>query len=777
MIWFGRLQYGLITFSLIGLNWIWFDILNENLFSYSLTAKIFVPALIFSVGTWALWGGGRTFRDSKWNLILFPVAAIFSFLWIRTEHYLIGTLGLILGNFFGCKLLAWAQRHIRFKNFEMHQFIPLILSGVIWVWVLYLFPDFLITRGMLYVVSGCSVLAALILVIPFKPDQKEGEEEVEVSSINWSDLRVIFSAIMLFGFMATMISACDWFSSQLGSRFGYYTPINHIIALITGIISCASWSCVTRKLEKIGSHSILLSLLVFTASFISVLAVFCYKNTPVLGDAIRMVVGFGFGQTTFVQIAFASMTIGPTLFICFWILSWMLTNVVSITFDSHRMMGVAFISVPLFFLVIQEVLIPLIGWTWILVGLPQIILLVLPQITRTSFVSAILISGFSLILLTSMSPMRDNTEGGYKTTFSEFPNGTLQTVNSSDSTRVVWNGDGLIDESTYFNKLMLPQTLISSPGAGSILGFPGFIESSRHFDTPDWKWNRFDIALDSRKVILPHDTQDLVVINVEAPLASVWDKLLSGHSINGIKNSLTPHGILCLWWPVTEMPLSLTKTIAHSLVNQFSHTHVFILFSDLYPEKFVIGFFCSDYPIQYPTIDQLNVRHSELLSQIPSTTNTGGSKHWTASALGDDQWLRSSKLKNVSVANPNRFIPSKKVLEDTSPMHEILDWISKDWTFGFQVVQADSLQAENRELWIQRQNVTYSFIKALKSQNESFYNLAAELYLQILRVDSSFIPAQNSLKNLQDDVLVPFPDISDRISEILEQEEWIQKSE
>lgn len=637
----------------------------------------------------------------------------------------------------------------------------------------------------------CGIILILILILFFntKLPKLPSQEVVDVTPLLgdgvFSRNRFWFSVIILCVTTVFILLSGFWYLKQVSSN-NYYSGIVQFL----GFMVCLSLGAILSVFmvpNKYRDQSSLLKwaiLGVITTCLVSVLS---FKNIYQIGNIAWLFSGDGSYSAFWFDSIISLICFGPFAFCLGFLVSIFLGGEHS---SESRMMGFPLVITLTFFIswgLFQNLLVPLIGISWIVLALPQAYFLLVQKVTRSWVVMAILITGFSVILLIEFSPLK--VKRSSKISFDEhhylehksglffiqkdnrdssiFWNSTIHLNDKAqiyrDLVSMLWSdknesylyfgfNSGFREDMAYLNK---PQSesikgnhvLPVSPDRGiglnsSIVSHLDDIKSGESNESADFSHSNLLKSFQESR-----DPYDLVIIDMVHPSLPRWGGYLADETFGLMRSKLSEDGWLFLWWPINKVSYRSTSILAQTFLNNFENVQI-IAFG-VATDNPIIGFIGGNTDSQSPSIDQVKERFS-IWKDSGEGNGTVEFLDVFEGYLGGKEWLEKRLTEKTIGQLSNQTILSSIPYHPLPRRSQLLYWISEgledSWVLSRN--QFYPLSMVNKELstdWLKRRKAFKSYLNALKNINRADYIAAGESLMESLNHDPLFSHAKDTL--------------------------------
>lgn len=576
----------------------------------------------------------------------------------------------------------------------------------------------------------CGVLVFFVLVHFMIPGGAgESAEQPGDATPESISARRYYLTVALGGIMGVIVLKTGlWYLGQISSLQAFSGSIHHSAWLLTLFLGLALYRLICKSTSSMPGW--VFNFLVISLSFALAISVLVFKSIHIVGAAGTLLAGdadwspmlFEF-LTAF--ICFAPAGIGLGIFT-----GWLVGSGAGEKFPSGWGLACLVLSAFLANLGLHHFIIPMVGVSWCVAAFPQIAIAVVPSVTRTWVVSAVAVTGFSLIFLIEMSPFYQRGGEELKPVHIESVRGLVTTYPGNASHGTVFNSSIRLDHpwddyKKHFTKVWAEES-------GAVLSLPS-----------EYPFNRENIpsmaATGQGGALF-----DRIIVDIQVPRNNHWRYLVTKRAIEGYAARLSGDGWLILYWPLGEVDLGTTSSLANHLLNNFNSVQSILINDDVtYP---VIGFVCGKSESTGPSLEQIALRLQEQHSGSGEAVNY---LDLMDGYLGNSDWL---KERVGDASNSNDYV-AVHTLKPLPRKYELLDWIMTGWqpAWNAEPHQFTPMKSSDNQLtarWFIRRDAFYAFVAAHRYLNQMEYSLAAEAFIVSLQHDPNFFPPVNGLRKI-----------------------------
>lgn len=646
--------------------------------------------------------------------------------------------------------------------------------------------------------AGPILLALLLLLdgiwFSFSESTHAGVDNKVVEPGRLTSIRLFLSMLVVSISLTLLVQSGIWYISHSHGLAVSLVPACLLIFLLALGFGAHTWNrhLTGRWSNGMDGFQALILLMAFAAQY----SIFCLKHVDAISEASGILVGLNRYREVILQGVISGVCLFPSALIGGWLISWIFQEFRATHRGDALIWSGLFLGSGLALTLSSWLVIPLIGFSWLVAGIPQAFLTLVPRVTRTWVVAAISVSGFSAIFLyTSISkgqladlPPPVSAVESISSLHSFFTS-----TDSGHSERIHLpgtNSRSMRFLSREARDFLLPILWHAEPHSALLVGdelgagadLLARLPTMRHIATVlddgvakalsplSEIFNRGSLISDADQPvvsILPspwsqganQPRYDLFIVRVHSVEDMRGAGLMSQGSLRQLHQSLKPGGWGAIWIPVSSMDSRTIDRFISALVTEFPRIHCFLSG----PPGFVdysLGFLVSDEGSRVPDLAELSRRLGRMLADwdavgMPDLPTVIDLSH---GYLGNKKWLAQRIPPGDSQApdDMSAWLPFHMPFSKPRALSSQLAWIREGWIHEFLEHEGyfhpgppySTLFVE----WDNRRTSWFLYLSALRYFNSSdLYNALQSALSAIVADDGFEAPVQllKALKNRQ----------------------------
>lgn len=636
-------------------------------------------------------------------------------------------------------------------------------------------------------VSACVLILVLVFYALFSNESNAGIGNFNVSAGEGvlTRNRYFFSICVTSILTILMVQLGFWYLKQV-SENNYFSSVLHLAGFLISFLIGGIVSNVVVP-EKFRGRPAVLNAGIFIIVSTCLVSFLSFKNIYKMGYIAWLFCG----DSTYAQIWFDILI----SLLCFGPFAFSLGFLVSVfiwAFQPHAGQRSYFPIWCMFTFLgsvsfLQDFLIPLIGVSWVAAALPQMFFLLIPNVTRTWVALAITITGFSLIFLIELSPVKfDESASTQESTqiIIEDKCGLIEISEGRRTPSFRWNSQILFTGENQIKKNLFSS--LWEPNCDSYLYFgfnPEFGQAlryqnrnvgrgikgkhvvpvnfmhhslvntfpkSEYASDPVYSLGKHKEALGQNLIdclIGKKDKYDLIIIDSLHPSLPEYGVYLADEIFQMLRSNLSDDGWLFLWWPINQVSYQSTRILSHTFLKNMENVQVVVL--DEETDNPLIGFIGGNEDSVSPSLNQINNRLQEW-NKSDDIREEFEVFDIFYGFLGGENWLEN-RIGEKEIGNLlDQTILASIPYSPRPRRSQLLEWISKglDDSWSTNRNQSNPMVVTDIELstkWLKCRKAFKSYLDGLKGMNSNDYLSASEKFMESLNHDPSFEKSQKYL--------------------------------
>lgn len=641
------------------------------------------------------------------------------------------------------------------------------------------------------------ILLALVLLLDgiwfaISDSTHVGTDGMDGGAGRLTPVRLFLSVFIVSISLTLLVQSGIWYISH-----SHGLPVSRVpVCLLTFFLALGfgahTWNRHLSRRWPIGMDGFqaLILLMAFAAQF----SIFALKHAEAVSQASGILVGLSRYREMILQGMVSGLCLFPSAVSGGWLIAWIFQEIRAARRGDALIWSGLFLGSGLALILSSWLVVPLIGFSWMVAGIPQAFLTLVPRVTRTWVVAAIAVSGFSAIFLyTSIS-------AGLSAPALPHPASTVESISglhtfssiseSGHSERTYLPGTKPRSkrfQSQELNDFLLPVLWHEEPHSALLIGDELGVGADLMTRLPTMQNvqtvldhgvakalsavsdlpNGGSLITDSRRRVVSvvpspwsqtknPNRYDLFVVRVHSIEDMRGASLMSHGALRQLHQSLKPGGWGTIWIPISSMDALSIHRFISSLITEFPMIHCFLSRPPGFMD-YSLGFLVSDEGSRVPELAALRDRLNLL-----TTAWDGGAMpelpyviDLCHGYLGNKKWLSQRvPMDDSQVGNDlDAWLPFHMPFSKPRALSSQLVWIREGWVHDFDVLEGSFHPGSpNSTLfveWDNRRTAWFLYLSALRHFNSSDLHSALQSVLAAIVADDGFAASVQLLKALK----------------------------